>query len=615
MERRIAAILAGDMVGFSRLTELDEIGTLTRQRKHMIELIDPMIERMNGHVVKLTGDGMIAEFGSVIDAVQCAVAIQKEMSAREEGQPEDRRIQYRMAVNLGDVVFEDGDVFGDGVNIAARLEALAEPGGIVVSGTAFDLLKANVDVGYRPMGEQRLKNIATPVRVYQVTEEKTQLPSPPRESRLVGFLTTIAAGILIAIDASWFFWQSTNTASYEKTAALDDDTLSIIVLPLDNLSGDPAQDYFADGLADDITTDLSQQPDLFVIARNTAFDYADRGLDPRQISQELGVRYVLEGSVRRVADTLRINVQLIDGKTGTHVWAERYDGELDDVLTFQNRIIGSIIASLPLHLDGNRQERSKAGETDNPLAFDAFLQGWEHVVQSTPEGFAAAVPHLKRAVKLDPNYGRAYAALASTYWEASQKWWYVSDAIGAHDMRKEAYKFIELAFERPTALAHRVASEMRRWDGKHDEMMKDINAAVLLDPNDPDNYTMLAFAQIIIGNPADALLAVDKAMALNPHYPPVYLAVKGCAYYMLKDYDTALEFLERSYSRNPQRALAVIYLIATYARLDRIEDAERVVSHYPSPLSVRGTRDSMGFRNPEDWAHSAEGMLKGGMPY
>ena len=615
MERRIAAILAGDMVGYSRLTELDEIGTLARHRRHMLELIDPLVKQMNGNIVKLTGDGMIVEFGSVVEAVQCAVAVQKKMLAREESQPADRRIQYRIAVNLGDVVFEDGDVFGDGVNIAARLEALAEPGGIVVSGTAFDLLKSHVDVGYLPLGEKKLKNIATPVRVYQVTGDQFTQPSPVRKKRWGGWAATVAVAILFITCAGWFYWFFTETRTYEQVASLDDDTQSIVVLPLGNLSGDPTQGYFANGLAADITTDLSQLSDMFVIARNTAFDYADKAIDPRQISKELGVRYVLNGSVRQVGDTLRINIQLIDGKTGTHIWAERYDGAADDVLNFQDRIIESIIASLPLHLDAGKLAHLNDADTDNPRAFDAYLQGSEFRALGTPEGFAAAVPHLERAIALDPGYGRAYAALALLHWQAYLNWWGVNEFRGANEMRLRAEEYLEIAQETPTALSHIVAAQKHLRLGEHDEMMRQANASVHLGPSDPESYMALGYAHILNGDPANGILAVDKAMALDPHYPPLYLAVKGFAYYMLKDYDAALEFLERSWGRNPQGALAVIYLIATYARLDRIADAETVIARYSSPLSVQFAQYTMNFRNEEDWEHSSEAMLKGGMPW
>lgn len=613
MERRIAAILAGDMVGYSRLTELDEAGTLARHRQYMAELISPAIERMSGRIFKQTGDGMIAEFGSVIEAVKCAVAIQKDMAVREASQAEDRRIQYRIAVNLGDVVFQDGDVFGDGVNIAARLEALSEPGGIVVSGTAYDLLKSNVDVGYRSLGEKKLKNIATPVRVYQVTDEPTP-PTPPAKIKRTGLLAAIAAAVLIIAGAAWVYTQSSRTVLVEQAASQADDTHSIIVMPLENLSGDPAQDYFAAGFSADITTDLSQLQDLFVIGRNTAADYAKRGLEPREIGRDLGVKYLLGGSVRRVGDTLRINIQLIDGQTGSNLWAERYDGSIDDALSFQDGIIENIITSLHLRMDPGQQDLMQAAETDNPRAYDAFLQGWEHFLRRTPEGYAAALPHLKRAIELDPKFGRAYAALAALYFDA-----YVTfrqEAVGLvynYDAYSAAEDHLEKALERPTALSHQVAAGMFRVFNKHDEMMREANSAVRLGPSDPLSYFSLADSLVMNSQPADAILAIDKAMALDPSYPPTFLWAKGFALFMMKDYEAALEYLERGYARSPEDPYLPI-LIAVYARLDRVEDAERVVADYPSGLSLRFMADHFYFRNPEDWTDLEEALRKGGMP-
>ncbi len=611
MERRIAAILAGDMVGYSRLTELDEAGTLARHRLHMAELIKPAIERMSGHIFKLTGDGMIAEFGSVIEAVKCAVAIQKDMAIREASQPEDHRIQYRIAVNLGDVVFQDGDVFGDGVNIAARLEALAEPGGIVVSGTAYDLLKTNVDVGYRSLGEKKLKNIAAPVRVYQVTDEQT--PATPVRKRRTGLFAALAAAVLIIAGATWVYTQSSGSASVEQVALPADDNPSIIVMPLDNLSGDPAQDYFAAGLSDDITTDLSKLQDLFVFARNTASDYADRGANPREIADELGVKYVLGGSVRRIGDTLRINVQLIDGQTGSNLWAERYDGSMDDVLTFQDGIIESILASLHLRMDPGQSDLLQAAKTDNPLAYDAYLQGYEGFTRRTAESFAAAVLYLERAIELDPDYGSAYGLLALLYHEIYQAHLHASVGLRySHEALVTAEDYLEKALERPTAQAYQAASMIHRVYRRHDEAMSAANNAVRLGPNDPDSYAVLAMALIANGQPADAVRAIDKAMALDPSYSPTFLAIKGTAYHMPKNYDAALEYLERSYAENPEYGLVNVMLIATYARLDRMTDAARMIADHPG-LSLNFMSQNFNFRNPEDWNDLEEAFIKGGL--
>jgi len=614
MERRIAAILVGDMVGYSRLIELDEAYTLDRQRTHMLELIDPTIERMNGHIVKLTGDGVIAEFGSVVEAVQCAVAIQKEMAIREEDLPEDRRIQYRVAINLGDVVFENNDVFGDGVNIAARLEALAEPGGIVVSGTAFDLLKNHVDVGYLPLGEKQLKNIATPVRVYRVTEDVTPLQSPIREKRRVGFLVLVVMAISLFAGSTWFYWRNMTTGSFENAVSLPEDTLSIVVLPLDNLSSDPAQDYFADGLTDDITTDLSRLPGLLVIARNSAFAYAEKTVDPQVVAEELGVRFVLEGSVRRVGETLRINVQLIEGQTGSYVWAERYDGSPEDVLIFQDSVVNSVVAALPLHITGEAG-LSSLGETDNPKAFDAFLEGSAHFVRRTPEGFAAAAQHFKRAVELDPDYSRAYAALASTYWQAWKYGWH--EALGfdyseRRFCRKEAEMLLKHALRNPTGLAYQVAAEVRRQEGNHEEMLQAAKKAVEFEPGDPNGLVILAFALNMDGQGEAALRSVNRAMELEPMYPAYFLYVKGLTLFNLKLYEEAVEYLSRALERNPTDENPLYWLAASYAQLGRLEEADKSRRANKRPLTIDAMKLYVRFKNPEDWEHFAEGLRLAG---
>ncbi len=385
-------------------------------------------------------------------------------------------------------------------------------------------------------------------------------------------------------------------------------------MPLENLSGDPAQDYFAAGLSDDITTELSKLQDLFVFARNTATDYADKGANPLEIADELGVKYVLGGSVRRIGDTLRINIQLINGQTGANLWAERYDGSTNDVLTFQDGIIESILASLHLRMDPGQSDLLQAAKTDNPLAYDAFLQGYEILSRRTVESFAEAAPFLERAIELDPDYGRAYGALALLYLEIYLANLHASVGLRyTHEALVTAEDYLEKAMERPTAQAYQAASLIHRVYRRHDEVMSAANNAVRLGPNDPDSYAVLALSLITNGQPADAVLAIDKAMALNPSNPPTYLAIKGTAYHMSKDYDAALEYLERSYARNPEYSLAVVMLIATYSRLGQMDDAARVKAGHPTGLEVSFMSENFNFRNPEDWEDLEEAFIEGGL--
>jgi len=617
MERRVAAILAADMVGYSRLIELDETNTLARQKKHRLEFIDPVIRKHHGRIIKLTGDGILAEFSSVVEAVQLAVELQREIAIREASQPESRRIQYRVAVHLGDVVFDDGDVYGDGVNIAARLEALAEPGGIVVSGTAHDILKNQVDVKYRSLGEQRLKNIGTPVRVFQVREADTR-PLPIRKSQRTA---VIAAGfvvslILVTIGA-WFWWPAGDASRESLALATPPDTLSIIVLPLENLSGDPDQDYFADGLTDDLTTDLSQLPELFVISQNTASEYGGRDVDPRVVSKELGVRFVLEGSVRRIAETLRINFQLVDGATGRHMWAERFDGSVSEVLAFQDEVLSDVVAALPLHVEPRRSGRAERGRTESPLAFDAFLQGWSHYKKRTPEDLAKAVAYFQRAVDLDPGYGRAHAALAATYWKAWDQRWFMAlgfDWDQRRLARRAAEQSLQHALKAPTGLAHQVAAEMFGQDGKLAKMLTEAREAIRIDPNDADGYLVLAQAEMFDGSSDNALAAIEKAMRLDPHYPAHYLSAKGIALFNLGRFEEAAEFLERALDRNPSLPAAQNYLLATYVKLGRpIDDIKQIVMR--QSVTVDALKLRWRYRNEEDWERLADALIEAGIPH
>jgi len=319
--------------------------------------------------------------------------------------------------------------------------------------------------------------------------------------------------------------------------------------------------------------------------------------------------------VRRIGETLRINIQLIDGNTGSNLWAERYDGSFDDVLSFQDGIIESIIASLHLRIEPGQQELQQAAETDNPRAYDAYLQGQETFNRRTAESYAKAVPHLERAIELDPGYGSAFAVLATLYLEIYVTHRHVSVGfVYPHEALVTAEEYLEKALETPTARAYQAASLIHRVYRRYDEMMSAANNAVRLGPNDPESYAVLALSLIMNGQPEDAVLAIDKAMALNPSYHPTYLAIKGTAYHMSKDYDAALEYLERSYARNPEDSLAVVMLIATYARLDRLDDAARVIADYPGGLGLRFMSDTFNFRNPEDWDDLSEALLKGGMP-
>ena len=373
------------MVGYSCLMELDERGTIARQKAHRSELIDPKIAQHHGRIVKTTGDGLLVEFASVVDAVECAVAIQRAMVEREADVAEGLRIRYRVGINLGDIVIDDDDIYGDGVNIAARLQELADPCGVLISGTAYDQLKAKVEAGYEYLGEQQVKNIQTPVRIYRVLldpERAGEVIEKTKKAQSRWIWATAAAALVVAIAGAGLWWQpwleEPQATSRQPAAYPLPDKPSIAVLSFENLSGDPEQEYFADGMAEDIITDLAKISRLFVIARNSSFAYKGKQTDVRTIAAELGVKYVLEGSVRRAGDQVRINAQLIDAQTGGHLWAERYDGSLNDVFSLQDQVTQNIVTALAISLTAGEEADRAQLETASAEAYDAFLRGWAH---------------------------------------------------------------------------------------------------------------------------------------------------------------------------------------------------------------------------------------------
>jgi len=422
-KRKLAAILSADVEGYGRLMGEDEeatVRTITAYR----EVMTTLIQQHNGKVLDSPGDNLLAEFVSVVDAVQCAVAVQKEFQARNVELPESRRMEFRIGINLGDVIEEKERIYGDGVNIAARLEGLAKPGGICISKTAFDHIESKLPYGYEFLGDQTVKNIVKPVGAYLVLMEPRVTVSEKLDKKkartlkrqrvvIPGIVVLFAIGIALAI---WNFYLRPSTPSERLSPDLTPDSElskmpSIAVLPFDNLSGDPNQEYFTDGMTDDLITGLSKLKGLLVIARNSTFTYKGKSVKVQQVAEELGVRYVVEGSVRKAGEQVRINVQLIDAATEHHLWAELYDGKIANIFALQDKINQKIISSIEVKLTAVEKSRIARKETNNIKAYDAFLRGWEHYKQMTPEDFSKASSYFKQAINLDPIYARAYAAL------------------------------------------------------------------------------------------------------------------------------------------------------------------------------------------------------------
>jgi TolB-like protein/class 3 adenylate cyclase len=539
-KRKLVALLSADVKEYSRLMSQDERGTIRTLTAYK-EAMSSLIEEYKGRVVDAPGDNLLAEFGSVVDAVNCAVEIQRELAERNAELPNSRRMEFRIGINLGDIVVEEKKIYGDGVNIAARVESLAEGGGICISGTAYDHVENKLGLEYEYLGEQEVKNIPKPVRVYRVlsypgaaahrvVRAKIALE---RKWRKTAFPIAAVLVIVVGALAIWYFHlrpSPMEVASVEKMAFPLPDKPSIAVLPFTNISEDPKQDYFADGMTEDLITDLSKISGLFVIARNSVFNYKGKPVKPRQVSRELGVRYVLEGSVRKADDRVRINAQLIDATTGGHLWAERYDGKLVDIFALQDKVTQKIVAALAVKLTAGEQELVARKDTGTIEAYDAFLQGWQHYRRITRDDLAKAVTYLKKAIELDPNYGRAHAALAGAYWLSYRRGWsWKMD--WPYEVKSRvpllAHEHLEKALKSPTSLAHQVASWMLVHEPLHDEAIAEAERAIALNPNDVDNLFAMARALIFGGRAEEGADYVKKALRLDPHYPAEYLSFLG----------------------------------------------------------------------------------------
>ncbi len=630
MERRLAAILAADVAGYSRLMEQDEADTFERLRAYRKELFEPEIEKHHGRIFKLMGDGLLAEFGSVVDAVECAVVLQRSMAERNEGVSESRRIDVRIGINLGDVIVEGDDRFGDGVNIAARLQQLAEPGSVYVSGKVATEVGRRLPFGFERLGEQKMKNLAEPVQVYRVVADGA--PSPAKagrraRKRLATAITAVAVLLLLAGGtAAWLRpWQPPPEAlPVEAEAPPLPDKPSVAVLPFVNLSDDPQQTYFADGIAEDLMTDLSRLPGLFVIARHSAFAYRGQDIDLRKVGRELGVRYIVEGSVRRTGEQVRVNIQLIDATTGGHVWAEKYDGPMADVFVLQDHVTKSVVDALALKLtSGEQQALADRRGTAVPQAYDAFLRGWERYQRTTPADFVAAIPHFEQAIDLDPSYARAHAALAMVYFRSYDQGWAGSLDITADAAFRKARDHLDLAKARPTSISHQVAGNISRDRGWHSDAVKEFQAAIALDPSDSWSYAYLAYSLIYAGRSAEAETEIAVAMRIDPHFPPVFAFYQGMAQFEQNRMAEAAVTLTKVARLSPDDPWPLLLLTAAYGHLGRQKDAPDAIAAFSSARVRNGgvpfamlelTRSaSPTFRSPKG-SPLMTGLLRAGVP-
>jgi adenylate cyclase len=578
MERKLTAILSADVKGYSRLMGEDEeatIHTLTAYR----QIITSLIQQHRGRVVDSPGDNLLAEFASAVDAVQGAVEIQHALKARNTELPSERRMEFRIGVNVGDVIVEEERLYGDGVNIAARLEGLAEPGGICISGTVYDQVETKLALNYDYQGEQTVKNIAKPVRVYRVhwdeeasqkskgKKQKAKVEGPSSRGRpvhrwIVAGLVLIV-GVIAAVRYVPFssFRNPQSPIRTEEAQLPLPDKPSIVVLPFVNLSKDPEQEYFSDGLTETLTGDLSKISSLFVIARNSAFTYKGKAVKVQDVGREMGVRYVLEGSVLKAGDQVRITAQLIDASSGYHLWTQRYDRPLKDILTLHDEIVQKIVTTLKLQFTLQEQGWIVRKRTDNLEAYDAFLRGMEFFWRLTKETNAQARQMFERAVALDPQYAEAYTRLGFTHY-VEWMWRWSADP----QTLERAFELSEKAATLDDFLpvAHSLLSMVYAQKRQPDQAIAEGERAIALDPNNADSYTFQAEILNYAGRSAEALTMVEQAMRLNPRYPPGYLFELGWAYRSTGQYTESIATLKEVISRSPNFLGAHFILAGSY---------------------------------------------------
>ena len=522
-DRKLTAILSEDVAGNSRLMGDDEAATV-RTLKYYRYLITEKVQAFKGRVVDSPGDNILAEFKSIVDAVSCAVEIQNMLKEQNEDLPEDRKMVFRIGVNLGDVIQDNERIYGDGVNIAARVEGLAKPGAVAISGTAFDSVRNKLKFGFEFVGEHQVKNIAQPVRVYHVLTDPAdsqKVIGEPEGDKTAMPKTILAIALVIFLLGATYFYiaqkPTKDVSTTPQTRPLEVKKPSIAVLAFDNMSNDPEQEYFSDGISEDLITDLSKNPELFVISRFSSFTYKDKPVKVQQIAEELGVQYVLEGSVRKVDNNVRINAQLIDGSTGHHLWAERYDGDMSNIFKLQDKITQKITASLAIKLTEEKDPYAPKG-TSNIEAYEAFLRSSDiaNYLRMDPEGMAKAIPWFEKAIKLDPDYSEAYAGLAEAYLRGTILGIHRKLGISYRLARMRAAKYLRMASKNPTHLSHR---ELARWylaRWQHEKAFEHAERAVALNPNDPDNNSIMAQVLIYSNKPDQAIAFSERMRRADP---------------------------------------------------------------------------------------------------
>lgn len=630
MERRLAAILAADVAAYSRLMGEDEAGTMTRLEGLKAEILVPLIAQHHGRVVKLMGDGFLVEFASVVDALTCALAWQEAVEARADQGPQDRALRFRIGVNLGDVMVKDDDLYGDGVNVAARLEGMAEPGAVLVSRTVFNHAKGKVAAAFEDLGERELKNITEPVQVYRVStaSEVAKAPALARTTSRSRLPHIAAAAVLFVVAAGGALWLTTPWAPREEPAAVADmafplpDKPSVAVLPFANLSDDASQDYFADGITEDLTTHLSRYRELFVIARNSSFVYKGKPVDVKQVGRELGVAFVVEGSIRREGDNLRINAQLIDARTGDHVWAEQFDRELTDVFAVQKEITRAIAGRLAPEV--LKVQARDAGEkpTEDWHSWDLYLQAMAAEATYTPENMREALRLAEKAIEQDPRFAAPYVVIARA--KGVQYFFGWSD-----DRERTLDEAIESAksairLDEDDAKAYAALGYIYRFNRDETESIANLERAVALNANDAN--IRLQFAHVLdwFRQQERALPQILEAIRLSPRDPRLQMMFfyKAHILFHLHDYERSLEAakdMSSALTSDIWRAFYHKIRAANLAQLGRAEEAraeiDKALAVKPD-LSIKtiGRMFNIANNHPDNRKFWLESLRKAGMP-
>jgi adenylate cyclase len=619
IKRKLTAILSADVEGYSLLMGDDEestIRTLDRYRQTMKMLI----EQHHGRVVDATGDNLLAEYASVVDAVNCAATIQQKLAELNAGLPEKRKMQFRIGVNLGDVVEEGDRIYGDGVNIAARIEGLAVGGGICISGTAYDQVKSKLVFGYEYTGEHTVKNIKEPVRVYRVLMEPEAAGKLIGETKSMLRRWSLASAVIVLVigaTAIWVYYMrltpnSEEAISPSKSALLLVGRASIAVLPFSNLSGEPEQEYFSDGITNDLITALSKFPELLVIASNTIFTYKGKPVNIEHVGQELGVRYVLEGSVQKAGAKVRINAQLIDATSGFHIWSEHYNRELKDIFAVQEEIVHTIVGKLAVKIEAAERKRVLHKRTESLEAYDYLLRGLELFQTRTCADFRKARQMFEKAIALDPDFASAYVGLGRTYQSQTSYGCteFPSQALQrAKDLATKAINLDEFQSD-----AYALLGMVYTYSGRYDLAISQLNQAIEINPNDAYAHSYRGQVMLWSGRVDDAIQSMEIALRFDPNRSPGDFMFLGIGYYLKGQYDKAINVLEKGLNRKLDWVGNHIILAAAYAQLDRSDDAEREVQEILR-LEPFFELDNYGtvYRNQADRAKIVQGLRKAGL--